>query len=339
MILTKYFETYRKKLEYRLENPCYWVGVLTFFPELDERLFGLARKEVTLLSGTAGAGKSAFALYLTWRNYFEGVLSDKQSIVYVSAEMNIDNCISRILSQMTGIPGWRLRTGILDGVKIYDVKGGDVVEIEITENKARELIFDSLTCLSEWPIEIVDYSSPSTIDIEVEIKKLWNAGLDVPLVIVDHFGRLTDVSPEEGGALTHQHKMSRLDFLARQYNTHVLAIHELTMSALRSKGAPTEHDLKGGASSNYDPHNIIILHSPDRDSENLELDIIDVEIHLRKNKNGGGPGFGGIVPFALKAGFYGVPYDQYPHTVQRYRGYVAEYVNPDLGSGIVHEDW
>lgn len=342
-VVTEYAQGYIE----RRENPQTYTGMVTFFPQLDALVRGMRRKEVTFLYGHSGTGKSAFALRTVAQNFWQGKVhsegDQRQAVLYVSAEMDKQMVVERIVCTLTGIDGIRLQTGEMEeGMKVWlEQRGqaryrgvlpdGAVVTPAWVDNEVQAVLDD----MQDWNLVVLDSSAPTTMMIEREIKRLMREGFDVPLVVVDHMGNVADAPPVDGQAAVHQSKLNAIKGMAKAYNTHMLIIHDIVTSALRRDTRPRMTDLKGGAGSNFDPDNVLGLYSEElaearQDEVAVSLDSYHVQVFVDKNRRGGRVGHGGTYHFAQPAGYWAVDYNhrRWAEWVQAYRDFETPYFAP-----------
>ena len=340
MLLREKVRECRAEYEERRRNPSFFSGLVTFFPELDRRLRGLRRREVTFLAGVSGVGKSAFALYVTAMNFYNGHLDpERQAVLYVSAEMPYQTVVMRLVSVLTGVPGALLQTGLLqESATLWTAERGRLRERKATPEEVDQEVFDALARMENWSLDVRDRAQPTTFDIERWLKELTQPprAYDVPLVVIDHIGRIADdqADPTGNAAQAHQGKLNRLAELARRYNTHMLVIHDLTAEATRRNGPPRFSDLKGGSGSQYDPDNVIVVHSDQLEEARnggamVPLERIHLQVFVYKNRHGGIVGPGGVYEFAPPAGYYAVDWNKARDLLDYYASWRVPYVEPE----------
>jgi predicted ATP-dependent serine protease len=161
------------------------------------------RSELSMISAVAGQGKSSLALAIA--------LTSGMPTLYVSADTNHLTQSVRVLSMLTG----RLQ----DDIEIALETHPEWCEKELRKAGHIRWIFDS---------------SPSMQDIEDEIKAFMELSGEPPAIIV--VDNASDVVIEGAGDewATLRELMRSLKFLAREYDSAVLALHH------SSDGTPSD---------------------------------------------------------------------------------------------------
>jgi len=273
---------------------CAFAGIPTFFPSVDRHIRGLVRGATTFLGGAPGMGKTAFITNIILRNVglygtdLKTLDPARQRILLVSAEMGEILWIQRCISTIIGIPQGMLALGAQadrlrwNSDKREMVRAGDA-------NIFKE-IDGVVAWLKQTPIELMGSGMMNTFSIEQKLHELTvDRRLDIPLTVIDHAGALSDVGESEGAVSKPDFVCQRLDYLARTYNTHVLAIWPLTKAGWQTNKIPSFDSLRGSVMPSYQAANAIMLHSP-RLSELLMAERtfiaerIPVQVSIQKNR-------------------------------------------------------
>ncbi len=93
------------------------VGLPTGFGQLDKVLGGLRKKELYILGGRPGMGKTSLALAMAMNVAFE------KKVLFLSLEMDASLLSVRVLSGQTGIPAERIERGRLSKDEMLQVQG------------------------------------------------------------------------------------------------------------------------------------------------------------------------------------------------------------------------
>jgi len=235
-----------------------FIGLPSCFPELDELIQGFIRGATTVVAGAPGMGKTAFTTNVVVRNVYFQNLHPKQRILMVSAEMGEHLWIQRVISLLTGIPQGMLVLG-----EYSEWWNGEEMEAIPEDVDVDGLIAQALECIATFPVELMGGGATDTFSIEQKLTELvFSEGLDIPLVIIDHAGVLSDVGEYDGAVARPDFICQRLESLAQKFNTHILTIWPLTKEGLRSGKIPSYGALRGSVMPSYQAANIIIVHSP-----------------------------------------------------------------------------
>src|SRR3989344_3001006 len=84
-------------------------GLTTGFSDLDNILAGLQKSDLIILAARPSLGKSALALNLA----LNVSMNEKVPVGIFSLEMSKDQVVDRLISSVSGVDSWRLRTGKL----------------------------------------------------------------------------------------------------------------------------------------------------------------------------------------------------------------------------------
>ena len=271
-----------------------FAGIPTFFPGVDQHIRGLVRGATTLLGGAPGMGKTAFLTNIILRNVglygpdFQTLDPARQRILFVSAEMGEILWIQRCISLIIGIPQGMLTLGVHADRMRWD--SGKQEMVKAGDGDILSKIDEVASWLKQIPIELMGSGMMNTFSIEQKLYELVvEKKLDIPLVAIDHTGSLSDVGESDSGVAKPDFICQRLDYLARTYNTHVLAIWPLTKAGWKTNKIPSFDSLRGSVMPSYQAANAIMLHSP-RLSELLLAERtfiaerIPIQMSIQKNR-------------------------------------------------------
>jgi replicative DNA helicase len=129
------FTAVREDFQWRLANPGKIRGITTGFPELDEMLDGIKRKKSYLIGARPGIGKSALAKDISLHTLLKG-----ERVLSFNLEMSAEECQSRVVSTVAGVP--------LGSAHTYSTS--EVQRIEATYKKlsALDWVIDDTPALS-----------------------------------------------------------------------------------------------------------------------------------------------------------------------------------------------
>lgn len=267
-IVTERFEQYDKLRKGEL------TGVSTGFRSLNASTGGFNRKEMAVLAGRPGTGKSALALNMATRTAREG-----HNVAFFSLEMSEESLADRVLASESSVDNHSLRTGWL-------------------EESDWERLSTGLAKVTGLPFWIMEDSGITSTQIRAECRRLAKTeGLD--MVIVDYLGLLND--PRETGTSESIHlgqMTKRLRAMLRDFDGALLLLHQLNRDSVRDGRPPRLHDLRGSGEIEQDADIVMFLHPDESDDEAEGLDEL-VTLHLRKNRHGPT----GRVPLYFKKAF------------------------------------
>lgn len=212
---------------------------LTFgIGDMDNRLGGMFRKELSVLAGDQGTGKSALMIWMARANARHG-----KRVLGVSLEMQAES--------------WFMRMACGDlGINWNQVRAGKV------ENDKRLLIWEKMQELEETYREtIVIYEAPMTLQsIQAAVMR------ERPdIVFVDYVELIAGMRDTKNIIENIDQMNSIARFLrqniAKPFDCHVVLLWQLNRAAMKDKRKPTKHDLYMAGTK--DPDSILLLYRPD----------------------------------------------------------------------------
>lgn len=153
-------DTFFADTKWRAENPNVLLGYPTGIAALDSCTLGLIPKNLSVVAGRPGAGKTAF-LVTVIRNYL--LRKESKPFVFFSLEMSKQEIIQRLMASLARIKFQRLRAGVLskdEWIRLIYAKSlveGSNVLIDDTSGISIDYIYDKVTDISDIGIIGVDY--------------------------------------------------------------------------------------------------------------------------------------------------------------------------------------
>ena len=200
-------------------------GLSTGFTDLDNILAGLQKSDLIILASRPSLGKSSLAL-----NFAANIaINEKIPIGMFSLEMSGDQVIDRLISSVSGVDLWRLRTGRLSD------QGDDNDFTRIRE---------ALGILSEAPIYIDDAASATVLQMKAMCRRL-QAESGLGLVIIDYLQLMEPLNSNVSLVQQVSENSRALKALARELDVPVLALSQLSRAVeQRSPQIPRLADLR-----------------------------------------------------------------------------------------------
>ncbi len=241
-------------------------GVPTGFTDLDNILSGLQKSDLIVLAARPSMGKSALA-----SNIAKNVaLKNNTPVGIFSLEMSVDQIVDRLISDISGINLWKLRTGKLK-------KTG--------ENNDFERIRDSFETLSNLPIYIDDSMSFNVMQMRTMARRL-QAEKGLGLIIVDYLQLMQPRSQSD--SMVHQMtEISReLKKMAKELDVPVLALSQLSRAVeQRTPQVPRLSDLRESGSIEQDSDVVMFIYREDYYRQDTSRKNIS-DIIIAKHRNG-----------------------------------------------------
>lgn len=210
-----------------------FVGTPTGIKALDDTISGLNKSDLILLAARPGMGKTSFALNIT-RNV---ALIYHKKVAFFSLEMTREQLALRMLSTESGVEGFKLRDGRLNGDEWVDLS-----------KAASEL--------HKLPIYIDEAGNISVTEMKAKLRRLG----DVGLVVIDYLqlmgngkiaNRVQEVSEITRG----------LKIMAKELMVPVLCLSQLNRATESRTGhKPMLSDLRDSGSIEQDADIILFLY-------------------------------------------------------------------------------
>jgi replicative DNA helicase len=211
--------------------------VLSGFVALDELLGGLQRSDMIVLGARPSLGKSSLALSIA-RN---AAVEQRAQVAIFSLEMAKEQLVQRLLSSEAEVDSKRVRLG----------------RYTAAEEKR---IMESAGVLAEAPIYIDDSPALKVIEMRSKARRLhYERGID--LIIVDYLQLIRGDGRIESKVQEISEISRSLKALARELNTPVLAVSQLSRAAeLRPSHIPLLSDLRESGSIEQDADVVLFIH-------------------------------------------------------------------------------
>lgn len=241
-------------------------GLKTGFRDVDKKTAGLQKGDLVIIGARPAMGKTTFAQNLTYN-----IASiNKKGVLFFSMEMGANEIIERMLSDVSGVDNWKIRTG-----NISD------------EEYAR--IGDAMAELSELPIYIDDTSSMTILELRNKARRAMHDH-DIGIVVVDYLQLIQGSDRYKGQRVQEVTEISRgLKILARELSIPVVALAQLSRNVTgRDNPRPVLSDLRESGSIEQDADLVMFLHRPDyykQNEDNYEETHI-TELIIAKHRHG-----------------------------------------------------
>lgn len=241
-------------------------GLKTGFRDLDKKTAGLQKGDLVIVGARPAMGKTTFAQNLAYN-----IASiNKKGVLFFSMEMAANEIIDRMISDVSGVDNWKMRTG------------------NLTEEEFSK-IGDALGEMDEIPIYIDDTSSMTIMDLRNKARRAKHDH-DIGVVIVDYLQLIAGSERYAGNRVQEVTEISRgLKILARELEVPVVALAQLSRSVTgRDDPRPVLSDLRESGSIEQDADLVMFLHRPDyyrQNDDNYEETHI-TELLVAKHRHG-----------------------------------------------------
>ena len=241
-------------------------GLKTGFRDLDKKTAGFQKGDLVIIGARPAMGKTTFAQNLAYN-----IASiNKKGVLFFSMEMAANEIIDRMISDVSGVDNWKMRTGNLSD-----------------EEFSR--IGDALGEMDEIPIYIDDTSSMTIVELRNKARRAMHDH-DIGIVIVDYLQLIQGSDRYKGNRVQEVTEISRgLKILARELEIPVIALAQLSRNVTgRDDPRPVLSDLRESGSIEQDADLVMFLHRPDyykQNDDNYEETHI-TELLVAKHRHG-----------------------------------------------------
>ncbi|HEY4502643.1 MAG TPA: replicative DNA helicase [Candidatus Paceibacterota bacterium] len=239
-------------------------GVRTGFRDLDNMLAGLQKSDLIILAARPSMGKTALALDIAR----QAATQYNVPVGIFSLEMSSQQLVDRMLAAESHVNAWKLRTG------------------KLSTDAEFEQIRQALDRLSKAPIYIDDQPGSDILKMRSVARRL-KSEKGLGLIIVDYLQLMAPTASRNSDSLVQQvTEISRsLKHLARELDTPVLALSQLSRAVEQRRGRPRLSDLRDSGSIEQDADVVMFIHREDKMNEESDRPNI-AEILIEKHRNG-----------------------------------------------------
>lgn len=221
-------------------------GLKTGFRDIDKKTAGFQKGDLIIIGARPAMGKTTFAQNLAYN-----IASiNKKGVLFFSMEMASNEIIDRMVSDVSGINNWKIRTG-------------NISEEEFSK------IGDAMAEMAEMPIYIDDTSSMTIMELRNKARRAMHDH-DIGIVIVDYLQLISGSDRYAGNRVQEVTEISRgLKILARELSIPVIALAQLSRNVTgRDNPRPILSDLRESGSIEQDADLVMFLHRPDYYKQN-----------------------------------------------------------------------
>ncbi|MBR3256376.1 replicative DNA helicase [Candidatus Saccharibacteria bacterium] len=239
-------------------------GLKTGFRDLDKKTAGLQKGDLIIIGARPAMGKTTFAQNLA---YNIASINNK-GVLFFSMEMAKNEIVDRMISAVSGVDNWGMRTGNLSDEEF-------------------QRIGDAMDEMDEIPIYIDDTSSMTIIELRNKARRAMHDH-DIGVVIIDYLQLIQGGERYKGQRVQEVTEISRgLKILARELNIPVIALAQLSRNVTgRDDPRPVLSDLRESGSIEQDADLVMFLHRVDYYKKPEEEDTNITELIIRKHRHG-----------------------------------------------------
>ena len=254
------------RIEELRENKGALRGLKTGFRDLDKKTAGLQKGDLIIIGARPAMGKTTFAQNLA---YNIASINNK-GVLFFSMEMAANEIIDRMISDVSGVNNWNIRTGNLSDEEF-------------------QKIGDAMAEMDELPMYIDDTSSMTIMELRNKARRAMHDH-DIGIVIVDYLQLIQGSDRYKGNRVQEVTEISRgLKILARELHIPVVALAQLSRQVTgRDDPRPVLSDIRESGSIEQDADLVMFLHRPDyykQNDDNYEETHI-TELIVAKHRHG-----------------------------------------------------
>ena len=241
-------------------------GLKTGFRDLDKITAGFQKGDLIIVGARPAMGKTTFAQNLAYN-----IASiNKKGVLFFSMEMAANEIIDRMISDVSGVDNWKMRTGNLSDEEFSKIG-------------------DALGEMDELPIFIDDTSSMNIMELRNKARRAVHEH-DIGIILIDYLQLIQGSDRYKGQRVQEVTEISRgLKILARELEIPVVALAQLSRNVTgRDNFRPVLSDLRESGSIEQDADLVIFLHRPDyykQNDDNYEETHI-TELLIAKHRHG-----------------------------------------------------
>lgn len=242
------------------------LGFDSGFPFLNAVSNGLQKKNLVVIAGRTGVGKTTFALNVA----INVAKNEEVTVAIFSLEMSYIQLCIRLLSSATNIENKKISSGKLD-------------------DQEATLVFNELRQMEKLKIYIDESSSLTIYDLIAKVKILKSEQPDLGMVVIDYLGLISKDQKEkiESRQLEIQGYTRKLHELARELDINIILVSQLNRKIDdRKDGKPKLSDLRESGSIEQDAELVLLMYKPLKKDDNFNVNTNELNIKIAKNRNG-----------------------------------------------------
>ena len=248
-------------VEQRFKNREGYTGIATGFGRLDMLTSGFQDSELAIIGARPSMGKTALALSMI--EYISVV--NKNPCGLFSLEMSYEQIGQRLLSQISKVPGAKLRSG---SMKLEDFQ---------RLNEAAGMCYEA-------PLYIVDTPNMQLIDLRAMARRMKQKH-DVKIIFIDYIGLISTQNPTAPIYEQVSEISKSLKSLARELNIPIVALCQVAREAEGNE--PNLAQLRGSGSIEQDADIVMFIHRERKKNEEGEIEPVqDAKVIVAKQRNG-----------------------------------------------------
>jgi replicative DNA helicase len=263
---------FREKFNAKRANPKLDAGLMTGYSFFDQSTNGIKAADFVLIAGESGFGKSMLLNNMAVQTWMQGNTVDMaanftegKNIVYFSLEMPYEDCFTRLLSRLSGVPSRKIDTP------------------HLVEPEELKKIKQALTFMKEYPyeFEIIDIVDASANDIDLILNDI---PFSIDALFIDYIGIMKpNEKSEEADWLKQGVIAYETRGIARRRSLPIFSAVQLNRKAQAKDSAENIGLSRLARSATIATHATHVIQIENRPNEESYPDFM---YHLIKNRKG-----------------------------------------------------
>lgn len=250
-----YFSTTKKRLKERGERPELAISTL---PSLNSFIWGIKRREMTIVAGRTSHGKSAFMNHLAWD------LSEKASVLYLSLEMDVSAMQERLFCNVAQVNNFGLIKGSYSTIPEISEKWEDFEKVLLNRR-----------------LEYCDYVGRSWKEIDTAMVALHQKP---DIIIIDHINEIMSANVKDRRQVIDDYILHMREMAVRENFALILGAQINRMGQGDANREPQLHQLKESGKIEESCDLSLLVYWPYKDNEKNPRNIY--QVNIAKNRNG-----------------------------------------------------
>jgi replicative DNA helicase len=246
-------------IDKRYKSKNAFTGIPSGFAQLDTMTSGFQNSELIVVGARPSMGKTALALSMM--EYI--AVGQKIPCGFFSLEMSYESIGQRLLSQVSRIPGTKLRSGLLK-----------ISEMQVLQDAAGRCF--------QAPLFVVDTPNMQLLDLRAMARRMVvNQG--VKIIFIDYIGLIT-TEHQDAKVFEQVSEITKsLKALARELDIPIVVLCQVSREAEGQE--PNLAQLRGSGSVEQDADVVMFIHR-DRSKDKDENPVQDAKLIVAKQRNG-----------------------------------------------------
>ena len=216
-------------------------GLKTGYRDIDKKTAGFQKGDLIIIGARPAMGKTALAQNLAYNI----ATINNRGVLFFSMEMGAEEIVDRMISCISGVDNWKIRTGNMSSDEV-------------------NLVEDALANMSDSPLYIDDTSALTIMDVRNKARRAMHDH-DIGAIIIDYLTLIQGSSRYAGNRVQEVTEISRgLKIMAKELKIPVIALAQLSRNVTgRDDPKPILSDLRESGSIEQDADLVMFLHRED----------------------------------------------------------------------------